>query len=718
MYLLAALLAVCLAATSAAQDAVRGWSWRTFDSDAWGLPTSHIVSSHGRTAILRADGRLYVQGRENAGAFGMCRPPQAPPGRSIRDVVLGRNCGMVQFDDGAWLPWPQPSGFYQWQPPALPAGTSYRQVSLGAEHALALRSDGVVVGWAATPSHAALATIPTLPSGVGVVRCHAGDGWSMLHLANGSLLAWDAGGVSHPASQVPTPMGGLVYAYFWAGPSHVVAELGNGTWLAWGDNGSGQCDIPPLPTGVAYVAFACGGYHTVALRSDGKLVAWGDNSAGQCEPIAIPAGRTVAQFVAGAQVTLVRLDDGTLLARGGADGDAPLASLDVGERFVDLAVGPVTSLAVTSQGRIVPLGTSAFGLEQVPPLPSGLAYERVAIGWQHAAALRSDGAVVAWGEAADGRTNVPPLPANMRYVQVALGGRRTVLVRSDGVALALGAPSLAIPALPQAVRYVAADCEADAVLLLRSDGALELGGSSVPSLPIGVVYTDLATSDWYRAALRSDGQIVAWWPGGAPTAIAVPALPAGVHYVEIDGGQDFTIARRSDGQVVTFGVGLTGWHTQPLPLRPGESYVQVSAYASALAARVGPTSTHVGFGAGCSGSGTAPRLVPSDTPRLGERFGVRVFGLPIDIGLLVLGWQRTGGVSLASQGAPGCVQEVSVDAVQWLFGQHGVATAELAIPPIAALQGLRFYQQAVALDPVGNALGAVVSGAAEGVVGR
>ena len=59
-----------------------------------------------------------------------------------------------------------------------------------------------------------------------------------------------------------------------------------------------------------------------------------------------------------------------------------------------------------------------------------------------------------------------------------------------------------------------------------------------------------------------------------------------------------------------------------------------------------------------------------------------------------------------------------MDAVQWLLGQQGQARAELVIPAVGALLGLRFVQQAIALDPGANALGAVLSAGAEGVVGR
>jgi hypothetical protein len=67
---------------------------------------------------------------------------------------------------------------------------------------------------------------------------------------------------------------------------------------------------------------------------------------------------------------------------------------------------------------------------------------------------------------------------------------------------------------------------------------------------------------------------------------------------------------------------------------------------------------------------------------------------------------------------PGCAFHTSVDATAVLVGQQHQAQWTLPIPDLPSLVGLRFYQQALVLDPAaGNGFGAVVSDAAEGVVG-
>jgi len=155
------------------------------------------------------------------------------------------------------------------------------------------------------------------------------------------------------------------------------------------------------------------------------------------------------------------------------------------------------------------------------------------------------------------------------------------------------------------------------------------------------------------------------------------------------------------------------------PLEPSTSYVQVSAYFLASSARVGPTTTYIGFAPGCAGSLPATRLVPRDTPRIGRTLQVTLFDLPVDIAMIAMGLQSLpAALPLASFGMPGCDWHVPLDGVALLAGQNQQAQFLLPIPDLASLVGLRFYHQALVLDPsAGNTFGAVVSDAAEGVVG-
>lgn len=176
--------------------------------------------------------------------------------------------------------------------------------------------------------------------------------------------------------------------------------------------------------------------------------------------------------------------------------------------------------------------------------------------------------------------------------------------------------------------------------------------------------------------------------------------------------------RRSDGLCDSTSIGPSA--ACPAPALPsGSTYVEVDAHGYQLAARVGPTSTYVSYGHGCAGSRQAARLVPMDTPRIDKVLEVNVFDLPHDVAFMLFGWNRTQPQSMASYGMQGCDAHVTPDGAYVLLGQHGWATYRLSIPNLPTLVGLRFYNQAVVLDQnAGNPLGAVMSDAAEGVVGH
>jgi hypothetical protein len=137
-----------------------------------------------------------------------------------------------------------------------------------------------------------------------------------------------------------------------------------------------------------------------------------------------------------------------------------------------------------------------------------------------------------------------------------------------------------------------------------------------------------------------------------------------------------------------------------------------------VTARVGPTSTYMSFATGCPGSRGVTRLVPWDTPRIGSVQEVNLLDLPLGVAFMVFGWTRPSPQSLANVGMPGCTLHVSPDMAMLIAGSGSSGMYRLPIPPLPALVGLRFYNQALVLDPAaGNVLGAVVSDAAEGVVG-
>ncbi|MBL8724653.1 MAG: hypothetical protein JNK49_11435 [Planctomycetes bacterium] len=109
--------------------------------------------------------------------------------------------------------------------------------------------------------------------------------------------------------------------------------------------------------------------------------------------------------------------------------------------------------------------------------------------------------------------------------------------------------------------------------------------------------------------------------------------------------------------------------------------------------------------------------MPRDLPFLGKTLEVNLFHLPNDAALVAFGWQRMPPLALGAYGMPGCTWQIQADASVFVAGTQNTATYRLPIPSMAGLIGLRFYNQAAVLDVGANPMGAVVSGACEGVVG-
>lgn len=130
------------------------------------------------------------------------------------------------------------------------------------------------------------------------------------------------------------------------------------------------------------------------------------------------------------------------------------------------------------------------------------------------------------------------------------------------------------------------------------------------------------------------------------------------------------------------------------------------------------------FGVGCAGTMPVSTLQPVGLPRIGTTMNVIVNNLPDNVCLWLTGFSNTTSplgplpFSLGPLGAVGCDLRVSPDSTQLLFANNNVTLTSLALPNVPGLIGLPLYQQALASDTAGNALGAVASDAAAGVVGQ
>ncbi|MBZ0153219.1 MAG: hypothetical protein K8J09_16975 [Planctomycetes bacterium] len=720
------------------QSSVRVWGGKYFDTRALELPCLGLAAYYHRTAVLRADGQIFLQGQFDGHLLSGVVPPP-PAGQSYVDVALGGTFCLGLLSNGTIVGW----GTSYWPftqygvvtIPPLPPGLRYTRMAAGDIHVVLERSDGTLIGVCAPGSaNHGQGKVPAIPAGAHVRKMLGSTSNTAVLLSDGSLLVW--GDNADGQCNVPSLPPGVVYADMAVGLRHTVALRSDGQIVAFGHNFYGQCNVPPPPAGTAYRLCAAGFGHSVALRSDGVFVAWGDNYFGECDVPILPAGLVCKQLVAGFYHSAARLSDGSILTWGHQgmfeSGLPALPGLPTGQalvRHVGASTNGSVAIFTLSDGTLQAFGNNDYGQTDVPSLPPGTHYVSAMAGGWHSAALRSDGQLVVWGDNSYGQCNVPALPPGTTYVKFTLGHSYTVALRSDGEVLAFGDNSFgqcSIPALPPGLVYLDIDAGLQRTGLLRSDGVIlhaSFPGLVQPSLPPGVAYVDVELDGMafpVLATLRSDGSIDVW--GAAAGSLVPPQpMPSGVYYVEADVGDQVVVARRSDGQVAVWDRAGPPYQYLSLvpPLDPGTSYVQVSCRGYYIGARVGPTSTYVGIQPGCAGSKQPTRLVPRDTPRIGHTLQVTLFDLPVNLAAMAMSFQQLPSpLSLTFLGMAGCSWHIPLDAIVLLSGQDNQAKFMMPIPDQPSLVGVHFFNQAVVLDPVaGNGFGAVVSDAAEGVVG-
>lgn len=725
-------LVACISCPIAAQSSIRSWGQTTYDTASMEGGMVQIEAAAYATATLRSDGRIFLNGASSVVA--LTRPPTLANGGGYVDVSISDFGAAAVADDGSIVSWCVLNGTppTPWLPPAppLPPGIRYVDVEAGNRFALALRSDNVLVAWGS--NQFGQCNVPPLPLGRSVVTLSVDAATCSACLDDGSLVFW--GDLSRGQDQVPPLPAGREYTGVTLGWDFVYALRDDGQLVAWGSNDYGQLNVPSLPSGVTYTQVAVGLDHVIACRSDGHMVAWGGNYEGQCNAPALPPGTACRQVAAGAFHSVARLSNGQVLAWGwngfNAAQTPALASSampQASRRWEHMARGEYHSAAIRSDGSVVAWGLNTIGQSTPPTSLQGQRFVQVSCGTAHTLARTEQGRIFGWGDNTFGQIGIPPLPPGVVYSDMTATLSHSVALRSDGRAVAFGANvagCINVPQLPVGLTYTLCDARYGATALLRSDSSVVIFGSyypsQVPPIPsAGLEYIDIGLGQSQTATIRSDG-VGEWW--GSTTSTSqywrpLPQLSAGVYFVEVDANDQLVVWRSSDGNVK-----VSGWCSQGedlVPdLDPGTSYLEISANFLSVAARVGAQSTYVGFHPGCSGTLPATRLVPRDTPKIGQPLKVNLFDLPVDIALLAMGFGKPAApVSLQSFGMPGCSLAINPDAIAGLVGANHQARFELPIPNKPPLVGLRFYHQALVLDPGANGFGAVVSDAAEGVIG-
>lgn len=128
--------------------------------------------------------------------------------------------------------------------------------------------------------------------------------------------------------------------------------------------------------------------------------------------------------------------------------------------------------------------------------------------------------------------------------------------------------------------------------------------------------------------------------------------------------------------------------------------------------------TYATHGDGCAGTLGEPRLAtaePWTLPWLGSTMQIEVEGAPQSVAILATGLDdRLAGATplpldLSSLGMPGCSLRTAPDVVTFGLGAGTSVGFAVPVPNRLPLVSLRFYQQALVLDPAANAAGLVLS---------
>lgn len=130
-------------------------------------------------------------------------------------------------------------------------------------------------------------------------------------------------------------------------------------------------------------------------------------------------------------------------------------------------------------------------------------------------------------------------------------------------------------------------------------------------------------------------------------------------------------------------------------------------------------------GLGCPGSLGVPTLTPIGTtrPQLGTSLSVELGNLPLNFGVLFLGFSDSFGpfgplpVDLTQFGMPGCFDRVATNSKVIAIGAGNTAQVVLPLPNSTALAGVVLFMQALVVDPGTNAFGAVMSDSSAAMLG-
>ncbi len=290
-------------------------TWRNVPKQVRGLSgVVAMAGGWGHTAVLEADGTVWIWGKDSLGEFGDGSKADRPVPMLLR----------------------------------IPTADRLSALAAGSDRTLVVTAAGSVWSWGRNDfghvgEERTIRYLPPLQVGglsyvVAVATCNQSN---LALRKDGSVWAWgdNEGGQLGDGSTTdrlePVQVRGLTeVTAISMGTKFSLALRGNGGVWAWGTNangrlGDGTADDRRTPVRVVdlsgVVAIAAGSHHSVALKRDGTVWGWGRNSYGELgdgtateprKPVQVRGLSGVVAIVAGAQHTFALKGDGTVWAWG------------------------------------------------------------------------------------------------------------------------------------------------------------------------------------------------------------------------------------------------------------------------------------------------------------------------------------------------------------------------------------------------------------------
>jgi alpha-tubulin suppressor-like RCC1 family protein len=538
------------------------------------------------TAIIDADGTLYVCGNGGSGQLG-----------------VEFATGSTNFPTGGVSALMPVSMFDQ------------RIVAVSAsDHTAAVDAYGRVYAWGANTygqignnTSGGNALVPIQISGlygslssasVVVVAVACGSGHTVALDSTGKVHAWgyNAQGMIGRNNTttpviVPTLISGVygslasasvVVVAIACGAAHTVALDSTGNVHTWGYNFYGQLGkntggagtdvyVPTLISGYygslassSVVAIACGDFHTVALDSTGKVHTWGYNLAGQI------GNNSVSTAIVPKQIS-------------GLYGSLTSSSVVV----VAIACGVYLTVALDSTGKVHAWGYNAYGQigigttgtgNYTPAVISGVYGSltsasvfvvAIACGKYHVVALDSTGTVHTWGQNTNGQLGNNGAAAN---ANVLVPTAISLTVRSPAVtnrylSQGYGYHKLIRDVLQQGNTYMQGAGDNTYGQLGDSTTTYRYSSTSTTTATFASAIVASASSLFHSAVALSNGNVYAWGRNtyyecglstGGFVGSATGSLVSSVTAVDVACGTGVTLILTSTGTVAAMGTNLTG----------------------------------------------------------------------------------------------------------------------------------------------------------------